>query len=784
MIIAKETDRSNSQPTTRGLSSFIEKEKKGFSLKIQSKSKKKPRRGIKGRKKLSETLIDRKKKKIIDLFNKGELEKAASHIDSFEKSLENNPEILSRNLIYIAGNLSDRKLEMGLLERAAAFLYNYGNDSLNSGKYKEAIEIYEKALETCPRDSYLLPKILNGCGHALFELGSYKEAIGKFEQALEIDPDDSTFLNNYGAALRDDGQYESAITQFDKALKINPDDSIVLGNYALTFLMSYRFKEAIEMYEKALQINPDMYQFRYNYGVALTYVGRYNEAIEQYEKAIRLYPDYVYALGQCGFVLTLCGRFDEAFKKYDHLVKIAPETPFLPFLKATILERNGQYEEALTIMKKIIFVGVPQNMGNLLYLHLGRLYYLNKLETEGDKYFNLAIEHSDDKDASRIKAAQNIFAVNPYDNRGIEILEEISRDSLHYAEALKTLTINLPPKAYWQLFKNPSNAEATFRNTQMLNRSLYHKIENEVSILKGIAQRIIYKPGAEDETLTGIIESIEGITRGIKVRRGREKEKSKPIPLHKYEKLVEIISKTAHDISDFVNNELAVIESKVRRMMRNLSGDNQRLSLLNKLLEQLEFTQGALNDLKSVNEGIDIKYKRFQVKKLFEKWGKSGKIDNATISLDIRNASSYFNGDEEKIKSALNELVENSIKHNPGKIDLEIRIFSDDIVNPPWIKEDDIPSRQKYLFIEFSDNGKGIEKDMKEKIFLPLVTTDKDRGSGLGLFIIKRTLHTMKGYIVETGEKMARFEIYLPYIKGEASEEVERESQYSFIIGG
>jgi tetratricopeptide (TPR) repeat protein len=780
MIIAKETDRSDFQSSTRGMSSVIEKEQKGVSLKI--KSKKKPRRAIKERKKLSETLIDKKKKKIIDLFNKGELKKATSHLDSFEKSMENNPAVLSRNLVYIARNLSDRKVEMDVLERTAAFLDNYGNDSLNAGKYKEAIEIFEKALEICPENSPLLPIILNRCGHAHFELGSYKEAIGKFEQALEIDPHDSTFLNNYGAALRDDGQYESAIAQFEKALKINPDDSKVLGNYASTFLKSNRPEEAIEMFEKSLQISPDVYQLWFNYGQALTYVGRYNEAIEQYEKAIRLYPDYVYALGQCCFVLALCGRFDEAFKKYDHLLKIAPETPILQFLKAAILERNGEYEEALTTMKKIIFVGVPQDMGNLLYLHIGRLYYLNKLETEGDKYFKLAIENSDDKNASRIRAAQTIFSINPYDNRGVEIFEEISGDSSHSKKALKTLTMNLPPKAYWQMFKASPNRATRFHNTAMLNRSLYHKIENEVSILKGIAQRIIYKPGAEDETLRGIIDSIEEITRGIKVRRSREKEESKPIPFHKYEKLVDIISKTAHDISDFVNNELAVIESKLRRMMHDLSGDNQRLLLLNKLLEQLEFTQGALNDLKSVNEGINIKYKRFMVKKLFEKWEKSGKIGNATISLDIRNASSYFNGDEEKIKSALNELVENSIKHNPGKIDLEIKIVSNDIVNPPRIRAVKIPARRKYLFIEFSDNGTGIETDMKEKIFLPLETTDKDRGSGLGLFIIKRTLHKMKGYIVETGEKMARFEIYLPYITGEESEEVERDSQYSFII--
>ena len=90
-------------------------------------------------------------------------------------------------------------------------------------------------------------------------------------------------------------------------------------------------------------------------------------------------------------------------------------------------------------------------------------------------------------------------------------------------------------------------------------------------------------------------------------------------------------------------------------------------------------------------------------------------------------------------------------------------------MNPPVIWGRTIPGEQKYLFIEFADNGSGVPEDKKDWIFQPLKTTSQeDKGSGLGLFIIRKTLTKMNGYIREVGRDGARFEIYIPYSKAEA----------------
>lgn len=346
------------------------------------------------------------------------------------------------------------------------------------------------------------------------------------------------------------------------------------------------------------------------------------------------------------------------------------------------------------------------------------------------------------------------------------MLQQIAEESPRYSQALEMLTLNLSEEDYFTMVK--SDYQSGVNDTEILNRAIYHKIANEISILKGIAYRILRFSQAEDPLLIGIINDIEDVLEEVNRRRRLEKSQIATISNDEYEQILAIISKTAHDISDFVNNQLAIIESKTRRAMRKLAVDDPHYKQFEKLLTQLEFTQIALNDLKAINEGIKIKNHHFKIKKLFEKWEANPHIDNASINLDIENGDLEFNGDEEKIKSILNELVENSLKHNPKKLDLNISMSTHDIINPAGIRGATIPGEQKYLLIEFNDNGQGIPPDKKDWIFQPLKTTaNEGYGSGLGLFIIRKTLTQMNGYIQETGWKGAKFKIYIPYTKSE-----------------
>lgn len=308
------------------------------------------------------------------------------------------------------------------------------------------------------------------------------------------------------------------------------------------------------------------------------------------------------------------------------------------------------------------------------------------------------------------------------------------------------------------------DSQSGLSEIEILNQGMHHKIGNEIAILKSIAFDILDFSQNQDSPLSSIVQDIDYIFSQITRRKTEEKSKIAEIPRDDYEKKSAIISQTAHDISDFVNSKLAVIKSEAQLAILQLQSNTPHYNDLNKFLVQLELTQAALDDLKTMNEGIIINSHRFLVKKLFERWEANPKIQHATIHLDICNGNQEFKGDEEKIKSAIQELVENSLKHNPNKSDLEIYITSKDVVNPLGIRDYDASSEQKYLFIEFADNGKGVPDDKKDWIFQPLKTTSpRGRGSGLGLFIIRKTLAKMNAYIRETGKNGVKFEIFIPY---------------------
>ncbi len=98
------------------------------------------------------------------------------------------------------------------------------------------------------------------------------------------------------------------------------------------------------------------------------------------------------------------------------------------------------------------------------------------------------------------------------------------------------------------------------------------------------------------------------------------------------------------------------------------------------------------------------------------------------------------------INNVFSNIIENSVKHSEGEI-LKI----------------DVDIKEAEVICTFEDDGKGILDEHKDDIFEKGFTTDEERGTGLGLFLVKMLMDIYDGKIEIKKSDLggARFDIHL-----------------------
>ena len=116
--------------------------------------------------------------------------------------------------------------------------------------------------------------------------------------------------------------------------------------------------------------------------------------------------------------------------------------------------------------------------------------------------------------------------------------------------------------------------------------------------------------------------------------------------------------------------------------------------------------------------------------------------------------------DADRIVEVFDELITNSLCwliSNDKRVGIAVAV-------PP---RTDLPAfvdkATSYVLILFSDNGPGVQTELKDRIFDAFYTTH-DHGTGLGLALVRKIIEAHQGFIRECGlpGKGASFEIYLP----------------------
>lgn len=211
------------------------------------------------------------------------------------------------------------------------------------GQTKEAVQIFEKALEAYPEDPYV--RIRFG---ELFWAGFNRgEAVKLISEALELDKTNATAMMALAkilskgfdskatdlakaAAEADPGLVEArellaqlalensdekkAIEEANKALAINPKSLNAMATLGAIELLK---NQPTDQFDKILAINPKYGEGWFWAGHHFILNRRYEEGIELYKKAVALKPDMWEAREQLGINLMRLGKPTEAREQLE-----------------------------------------------------------------------------------------------------------------------------------------------------------------------------------------------------------------------------------------------------------------------------------------------------------------------------------------------------------------------------------------------------------------------------------------------------------------------------------
>jgi len=249
-----------------------------------------------------------------------------------------------------------------------------GNVLYKARRFVEASEAFKKALELKPDDSFAVINVAN-CFQAL---GRYDEAEAFVLDYMARGFEDSQLYFLLGNIKVHDGQPDKAIPYFEKCLEGNPRSASshnALGAVYLNRDAQGDQALAEEHLAAAAAINPTLMSLRYNRAQLREKQGRLDEAADLYLQEIRDSSKSYKALYNLSRVYRQMGKVDEELETLRKTMEAEPEFPLAYFHTARILlQRSGDYEEAIALAKKGIALGPAPAELPLGYFLLADLY--------------------------------------------------------------------------------------------------------------------------------------------------------------------------------------------------------------------------------------------------------------------------------------------------------------------------------------------------------------------------------------------------------------------------
>ena len=201
------------------------------------------------------------------------------------------------------------------------------------------------------------------------------------------------------------------------------------------------------------------------------------------------------------------------------------------------------------------------------------------------------------------------------------------------------------------------------------------------------------------------------------------------------DELDRFVYSTSHDLRAPLTTLLGLLD-----LTKSSDNNEEKIKYAEMMTSRIHEMEGFIREITdySRNTRLEINHEKVNIKEVIKKLEESFLIlaNNAKVKLSHDLPKDLeVETDGIRLNVILNNLIANGIKyHDPSKDDRYVKISASNEGNS--------------LIIEIEDNGIGISKDYKDKIFdMFFRASDKSTGSGLGLYIVQETLGKIGGTI-------------------------------------
>lgn len=238
--------------------------------------------------------------------------------------------------------------ELSVSEPAPTNAAERGYELVMLGKPKEALEVYDQAIEEAPNDLRL--RVYRAKLHE--DLGQVEASLEDWHVARELSPEDPTVLRGLARALEARGELEAALEIYCGASAIQ---ETTRGHRDQAFVLSKlgRWEEALEHQARVVAAWPDSAAAKFELAAILQELEDYPGAIESYRAALELEPEHLEARFNLGSCLASMQEWSAARESFTALLSLTPQDPEVQLRLASIALETRAFEEALRQLDRL-----------------------------------------------------------------------------------------------------------------------------------------------------------------------------------------------------------------------------------------------------------------------------------------------------------------------------------------------------------------------------------------------------------------------------------------------